>query len=402
MSATAENFSPAGNSTPALTEGLKAPEVISRSAPMPHHLCLWQGLAFTSFIKLLALKPELSRSCLDRLISSAVMSVVNSGANAVEKLVFGRRIRNQEIRQAPIFILGHWRSGTTMLHNLLTLNPHMTYLNLYQCLFPGHFLLTEPIMAPLTSFLLPATRPMDEVEVSWASPQEDEVALAVDCLYSPYIMAAFQGRMDVYKRFLDPEDMSESERSRWKQSLMNLIRKVAFRKDARVVMKSPSHTFRVPTLLKMFPDARFIYIRRDPRSVYQSTMHLRKTMFAENTLGSMRPDTWSEDTLYLYDLCIRKYESAKHLIPPGHLFELRFEDLEKTPFEVLKNLHQSLSLEGWEETEPKLINECQRLSGYRKNSYRMPPETRQLVESRLRWVFELYGYPLTKDEQQAA
>lgn len=232
--------------------------------------------------------------------------------------------------------------------------------------------------------------------------QEDEVALAVDCLLSPYLMPAFQGRMNVYERFLDPDDMSESERQCWTQSFTTLVRKAVFRKDARVVMKSPSHTFRVPTLLKLYPDARFIYIRRDPRSVYQSTMHLRKTMFAENTLGSMRPETWSEETLYLYDLSIRKYESAKHLIPPEHLFELRFEDLERNPFEILKNIHHSLGLEGWDETESKLLSECNRLSDYRKNTYSMSPETRQLVESRLRWVFELYGYPLTKDEHQAA
>ncbi|MGV2339359.1 MAG UNVERIFIED_CONTAM: sulfotransferase [Planctomycetaceae bacterium] len=149
---------------------------------------------------------------------------------------------------------------------------------------------------------------------------------------------------------------------------------MAVRKDGRVVMKSPSHTYRVPALLELFPDARFVYIRRDPRAVYQSTMHLRKTMFAENTLGSMRPDVWSEETLYLYEKCIRKYESTKHLIPSGHLFELRFEDLEASPFATLQALHQSLGLEGWSEAEPLVRTECEKLAGYRKNAYRMPPK----------------------------
>jgi hypothetical protein len=404
MSATAERAAAATVSRTPENQNPSAPELVSASKgqAVPHHLCIWQGLGLPNFLKLLTWKPEISRSCLDRLISSAVMSVVNSTLNTAERLTHGRRIRRQEIRQAPVFILGHWRSGTTMLHNLMTLNPRMTYLNLYQCLFPGHFLLTESVLAPATASLLPPTRPMDDVPVSWSSPQEDEVALAVDCLYSPYVMAAFQGRLDMYERFLDPADMSDKERARWTQSLMTLIRKMALKKDARVLMKSPSHTYRVPTLLKMFPDARFIYIRRNPCSVYQSTMHLRKTMFAENTLGSMRPDVWSEETLYLYERCIRKYEAAKHLIPQGHLFELRFEDLERTPFDTIKNLHQSLGLEGWQEMEPALRTECERIANYRKNIYRMPPETRQLVESRLRWVFDLYGYPLTTEEQQAA
>lgn len=402
MSATAEPVSTASATLPPTAPAVPQTEAIGTSKGPPHHLCIWQGLGLPNFIRLMAWKPELSRTCLDRLISSAVMSVVNSTLNTAEKAVWGRRVRNQAISQAPVFILGHWRSGTTLLHNLMTLNPKLTFLNLFQCLFPGHFLLTERFLAPATEFLLPKTRPMDEVPVSWASPQEDEVALAVDCLFSPYIMAAFQGRLDVYERFLDPADMSPTERARWQQSLLTLIRKMAVRKDARVVMKSPSHTYRVPALLELFPDARFIYIRRDPRAVYQSTMHLRKTMFSENTLGSMRPDVWSEETLYLYEKCIRRYESTKHLIPPGHLFELRFEDLETDPFRTLQDLHQSLGLEGWQDTESVARGECEKLTAYRKNSYRMPAETRQLVESRLKWVFDLYGYPLTADEQRAA
>jgi hypothetical protein len=402
MSATAEKVSTASTALPSAITAVPQPEAVAASKGPPHHLCIWQGLGLPNFIRLMSWKPELSKTCLDRLISSAVMSVVNSTLNTVEQAVWGRRVRQQPIRQAPVFILGHWRSGTTLLHNLMTLNPRLTFLNLFQCLFPGHFLMTERFLAPATEFLLPKTRPMDEVPVSWASPQEDEVALAVDCLYSPYIMAAFQGRLDVYERFLDPADMSPRERSRWERSLLTLIRKMAVRKDARVVMKSPSHTYRVPALLKLFPDARFIYIRRDPRAVYQSTMHLRKTMFAENTLGSMRPDVWSEETLYLYEKCIRSYESSKHLIPPGHLFELRFEDLEADPFRTLQQLHHTLGLEGWQDAESVVRAECDKLTAYRKNAYRMPPETRQLVESRLKWVIDLYGYPLTADEQRAA
>jgi len=398
MSATADQVSTSVTERPSVTPVLQ-PEAVAASKGPPHHLCIWQGLGLPNFIRLMTWKPELSRSCLDRLISSAIMSVVNSTLNTVDKAIWGRRVRAQTIQHAPVFILGHWRSGTTMLHNLMTLNPKLTFLNLFQCLFPGHFLLTERFLAPATEFLLPKTRPMDEVPVSWASPQEDEVALAVDCLLSPYIMAAFQGRLEVYERFLDPADMSASERHRWQRSLLNLIRRMAVRKDGRVVMKSPSHTYRVPALLELFPDARFVYIRRDPRAVYQSTMHLRKTMFAENTLGSMRPDVWSEEALYLYEKCIRKYENTKHLIPSGHLFELRFEDLEASPFATLQALHQSLGLEGWSEAEPLVRTECKKLAGYRKNAYRMPPETRQLVESRLKWVFDLYGYPLSSEER---
>jgi len=243
---------------------------------------------------------------------------------------------------------------------------------------------------------------MDNVEVAWSAPQEDEVALAVWTTLSPYLMPAFQGRMNVYERFLDPAEMTEPERRIWKDALLTLVKKVAMRRKGICVMKSPTHTYRVPTLLEMFPDARFVYICRDPRAVYQSTIHLRKMMFAENTLGDLRPEVWSEETLYLYEKSVRRFEDTKHLIPAGNLFELRFEDLEQAPADVLEKLHASLNLPGWDEAEAPIRKVVSGFSTYRKNSYRIDADTIKMLETRLRWVFDLYGYSLTQGDSAAA
>ena len=50
-------------------------------------------------------------------------------------------------------IIGHWRSGTTMLHELLILDPRHTFPNTYQCFEPLHFLWTEWFV-PRTRFRL--------------------------------------------------------------------------------------------------------------------------------------------------------------------------------------------------------------------------------------------------------
>jgi hypothetical protein len=370
--------------------------------PPRNRVCLWQGLSLGGMYKFLSLKPQITIGNLDRLISAGLMTGFNSLMNATENMLYGGRIARTPVSEPPIFILGHWRSGTTMLHNLMTLNPRFTFLNLYECLFPGHFLLTQKIMAPLTEWLLPKKRPMDNVEVAWSAPQEDEVALAVWTTLSPYLMPAFQGRMSVYERFLDPAEMTAEERTIWKNALLTLVKKLAMRRKGMCVMKSPTHTYRVPTLLEMFPNAKFIYIYRDPRAVYQSTIHLRKMMFAENTLGNLRPDVWSEETLYLYERSVRRFEDTKHLIPEGNLFELRFEDLEKTPADVLEKLHASLNLPGWEEAEPQIRKVISGFSSYRKNSYRIDAATIHMLETRLRWIFDLYGYSLTQEETAAA
>ena len=95
----------------------------------------------------------------------------------MERLIYSRRWNRAPLTDAPVFILGHWRSGTTLLHNLLASDPQFAAPNLYQVSFPTHFLLSEWWLAPCTSWLLPETRPMDDIPHGWSVPSEDEIAL---------------------------------------------------------------------------------------------------------------------------------------------------------------------------------------------------------------------------------
>ena len=355
-------------------------------------ICMWHGLTVAGLCCLIRKRPRTSWRYFPRWITILFISGLNSFYGALEKLFFGGRVARTEIVHPPVFILGHWRSGTTMLHNLMSLDPQVTFPNLYQCVNPGHFLLTERILAPLTKRFLPETRPMDNIATGWDEPQEEDIALALDCLISPYLMTAFSDRREVYERFFDPRDMTESERTLWKQSFLRLLKKITYRRNRSIVTKTPAHTFRITTLLEMFPDARFVYIKRDPYAVYQSTLHLRKTMFTENCLGPPEFSANEEDTLYFYEKCIRTYEETKGLIPKGRLHEIRFEDLEQDPLGQIHQIYQTLSLPGWDLVKPKIEAQLPALKAYKKNAFRMDQATMQRVQSRLQWVFDLYGY----------
>jgi hypothetical protein len=66
--------------------------------------------------------------------------------------------------QPPLFLLGHWRNGTTHLHNLMTVDERFAFANNYQTFFPHSFLCTEVFASRLLAFLLPKRRPMDNIE----------------------------------------------------------------------------------------------------------------------------------------------------------------------------------------------------------------------------------------------
>ena len=100
-----------------------------------------------------------------------------SAVNAVHRWRerrFDAAIAATPLAGPPLFVLGHWRSGTTHLHNLLAQDTiHFAYANTYQVINPHTFLTTEALNTRLFAGLLPATRPMDNVALSFESPHPE-------------------------------------------------------------------------------------------------------------------------------------------------------------------------------------------------------------------------------------
>ena len=70
-------------------------------------------------------------------------------AARADRAVYGGAVARTPIRHAPLFIVGHWRTGTTLLHELLILDPRHAFPTTYQCMEPNHFLLTERLVPAL-------------------------------------------------------------------------------------------------------------------------------------------------------------------------------------------------------------------------------------------------------------
>src|SRR5438105_2951970 len=93
----------------------------------------------------------------------------NTLAAIAEKWWYRRAIERTEI-EPPVFILGAWRSGTTHLHNLLSVDRRYGYPNLYQVTCPLTFLLTERATAWLIDLVSPKHRPQDAVKIGVNEP----------------------------------------------------------------------------------------------------------------------------------------------------------------------------------------------------------------------------------------
>jgi omega-hydroxy-beta-dihydromenaquinone-9 sulfotransferase len=364
---------------------------------------IWHGSSFGNWIKLLASGPPIHWTRFHKIASITALSLVNSCSNLCESVIYGRKIAQQKIEHPPIFILGHWRSGTTLLHNLMTLDHQFTFPNLYEVMFPANFLLTEKVVTSLTSWLIPKTRPMDNVEAGFHLPQEDEVGLVLLSGLSPYLMLAHPNDRSKYERFFELTDVSKDELTRWKERFLYFLKKLTIKNNKPIVFKSPTHTFRIPLLLEMFPDAKFVYIYRDPYAVYNSSIHLRRTMFAENGLGAaVTEETMQKETLEIYTHCMETYERTRSLIPTGNLHELRFEDLEIDPLGEMRRIYDGLNLNGWNQMEPVIEKTLPELTRYQKNSFKMDESLMRKVYNQWKPWFDRYGYPSRLPEQQVA
>ena len=191
------------------------PEKAPRKREWSPHM--WEGCNFLAWLRLLmrgrfAVHP--------RLIYVAVIvtfvSLCHTVLRWLQLAVYGRRIARTPIREAPIFIVGHWRTGTTLLHELLILDARHGYPTTYECMVPNSFLLTEGFFTRWLPFLTPSHRPMDNMAAGFDRPQEDEFALCMLGQPSPYLSIAFPNRAPLCQEYLDLEGLPPRALAVWK------------------------------------------------------------------------------------------------------------------------------------------------------------------------------------------
>ena len=208
-----------------------------------------------------------------RALVQTAASVSNSAGARLERQRFGRRIDATPV-QAPLFILGHYRSGTTHLHNLLALDPQFAAPTFFQVLNPHTFLTTERFASPIVDRLIVRRRYQDEMALGAGVPSEDEFAVCAMTGLSPYLAWCFPCDGAGYDRYLTFREPTDGEIARWGAALTTFLKKLTLRHGRPLVLKSPPHTARIRLLLGLFPDARFVHIRRDPYVVFRSTRHM--------------------------------------------------------------------------------------------------------------------------------
>jgi omega-hydroxy-beta-dihydromenaquinone-9 sulfotransferase len=330
-------------------------------------------------------------------------AVFNSLAAPLSEARFRRRLRRPPPTPDPLFILGHWRSGTTLLHELLMHDERFCCPSTYQCFAPSHFLLTEAVLTRLLAWMVPAKRPMDNVVAGWSRPQEDEFALANLGVPSPYRRMAFPATSSPEPVALDVTKLPPAAFARWQEALRGFLARLAVRDPRRPVLKSPPHTARVGVMAEMFPEARFLHVVRDPFVVFPSTIRLWRSLDEVQGLQLDRGEAVEGYVFACFDEMYAAFERDR-AAAAGRLHEVRYEDLVADPVACLADAYARLDLGGFDAVRPALEAEAVAMKRYRTNTYDHDPRVVAEVARRWRPFIDRYGYtvPEPAGERQPA
>ena len=352
-----------------------------------------QGMTIEVWLSLLRRnRPAVDAVYWPRALVQTAFSLAETGVACREAAEFGPRVEAVQVRQ-PLFILGHFRSGTTHLHNLLALDDNFAAPTLYQTLYPATFLRPGRLVTRLGGMMLPPKRPQDNIALGFQQPNEDEIALCILTGLSPYLAWAFPRRAWHYDRYLTFGGVPEDELSCWKAAFVRFLKKLSWGHDKSLVLKSPPHTARVRLLLELFPDARFVHIRRHPYAVFRSTKHLHRAVTPYWRLqGGPAPED-DDRIIVTYRTLYDAFFEQRCLIPDGRFFEVSYEALEADPIGQLEALYSALRLPSFATVRPTVADYLDSISGYQKNQHSELPEGLCLrIRREWRRSFEEWGY----------
>jgi len=356
----------------------------------------WDGMTFGAWLKLL--KAGRYRVAPIRwgmaFLITLLAVCVNTPFAWRQRARYGKRIQSTTLAEAPIFIIGHWRSGTTLLHEYMIRDPQFSFADTYACFVPEHFIVSRYTVRPIVACLMPTKRPIDNMEAGFDRPQEDEFALASMGLPSPYRNIIFSNNgLNIDAEYLTLRNLSAEDRTTWLDGLDTFLKTLTFQDPGkRIVLKSPTHTGRIKTLLERYPDAKFIHIHRNPYSIFPSTYNLWMRLSRDE--GAQRPSGKGMEE-YIFNNLNTMYEAFEEdvkQLPENQFCDIAYKELTSAPVETLETIYRLLELDGFDKVRSVFQEYADSQKEYKKNKFAMDPELQTQIATRWKRYFERYGY----------
>lgn len=315
----------------------------------------------------------------------------------LQKVIFGKRINAEDLsKKQPIFILGHWRSGTTHLHYLFHRDPQFGTLSNYQSFLYNIAMLSKSWLKVLLSPLMPETRPQDNVKVDPDLPAEEEQPLSVMSTRTGFHTWSFPSNRSYFDKYNTFKGISAEEKKEWQEDYQTVLRNISYFNDGKqLVLKNPHNTSRVKELLELFPDSKFIFIHRNPYDVFVSTRHLLFRAVRAQFLEFVSHEAIEDMIFYFFTQTMKKYIAERDLIPKANLVEVGFDQMEADSGAQMERMYRELNLPGYALAKPNFDTYLASVKNYKKNKFRnIRPDIKERINKEWKFAFDEWGYAI--------
>ena len=358
--------------------------------PFMHPLC---GADLGTLVRVLCANGGVAPRALPQVALTLLVAAARLPSTLAERAWVAGRLRKAGEMPPPVFIVGHWRSGTTHLFNILS-RRGFSYVSPFAAGMPWDFVGFAAAFGPVLKRMLPKERFIDGIPVEPDSPQEDEIPLAnmspLSFYHGIYFPKVFDAKFD---RGIFFDSCADREIRRWAATFAWFSRKVWLAGGRRrLLVKNPVHTARIRAILEIWPDAKFIHCVRNPYEVFFSMRNFYDKLFPAFALQPH--DGLSVDRIVLdgYRRIMDRFIADRPKIPDGNFHELRYERLSARPMEEIASLYETLGLDGFAEAEPAFRVYLDGVREYRRNRYDYPEEDLARVEAAWSPYIERWGY----------
>lgn len=317
-----------------------------------------------------------------------------------ELAFYNRKIANHTIQKHPVFILGYYRSGTSYLHQCLIQDDRFGYHSNYQMVLPEVMLTTEKALLPCFEFICRLFKIKDSVHrvpLSFRFPGEEDATMTTYLDPRGAQWGYFLPEMmhEQFQKYVVFENIGQPEIEAWKKSFTYLLKKISLaNKQKQLVLKSPPNTARIKLLLSIFPDAKFIFIHRNPYAVYASNQRFWKVVQREYALHGTQSVDVNSIILDTYSQIMHRYLQEKDLVPAGQLTELAYDDFIQDPIASLKNAYSELRLDDFSYCEERMKTFIGLQKHFAQLRHSLPGEERKMVSEKWETMIRHWNYTL--------
>jgi len=322
--------------------------------------------------------------------------------------IFYRRYLKQKIEK-PLFIIGNFRSGSTLLQRLIAIDEeHFAGMKSWE-------IYTAPSIAMRKAFRGISTvdswfgKPLKRAMFRWERRvlktirkhpvgvmeyEEDEGLFLF--IWAGIVRWFFypSKNHDENYHFFDTR-VKEWRKKRFMKYYLRCIRRhVYYRGGRHYLSKNPTSTSKIKSILEFMPDARFVYLVRNPYDLLPSNFDFFQYVWKYfSDFPSQYPysDLLLEMTKHFYEYPLEVFSAL-----PEHQYHIvRFDDLVKDPVGTVREIYAKLEYPLTEGCEEKLIEEARsshKHKGNRKITIRDIGVSRDYVRTHYRSILQRFKF----------